>query len=159
MAEIRDVALPNTSDVYRPSDAIVENSNVMAYARSRGLSSYEELHQWTLDNNEQFWADMASELEWYQPWEKVLDDSNKPFFKWFTGAKTNIVHNAIDRHAASWRKNKLAMVWEGEDGTQRTFSYHALNREVSKMANVLKSVGVKKGDIVTIYLPASLNCR
>ncbi len=153
MAEIRDVALPNTSDVYRPSDAIVENSNVMAYARSRGLSSYEELHQWTLDNNEQFWADMASELEWYQPWEKVLDDSNKPFFKWFTGAKTNIVHNAIDRHAASWRKNKLAMVWEGEDGTQRTFSYHALNREVSKMANVLKSVGVKKGDIVTIYLP------
>lgn len=153
MAEIRDVALPNTSDVYRPSDAIVENSNVMAYARSRGFSSYEELYQWTLDNNEQFWADMASELEWFQPWEKVLDDSNKPFFKWFVGAKTNIVHNAIDRHAASWRKNKLAMVWEGEDGTQRTFSYHALNREVSKMANVLKSVGVKKGDIVTIYLP------
>jgi acetyl-CoA synthetase len=153
MAEIRDVALPNTSEVYRPSDAIVENSNVMAYARSRGFSSYEELYQWTLDNNEQFWADMASELEWFQPWEKVLDDSNKPFFKWFTGAKTNIVHNAIDRHAASWRKNKLAMVWEGEDGTQRTFSYHALNREVSKMANVLKSVGVKKGDIVTIYLP------
>ncbi len=153
MAEIRDVALPNTSDVYRPSDAIVENSNVMAYARSRGFSSYEELYQWTLDNNEQFWADMASELEWFQPWEKVLDDSNKPFFKWFVGGKTNIVHNAIDRHAASWRRNKLAMVWEGEDGTQRTFSYHALNREVSKMANVLKSVGVKKGDIVTIYLP------
>ncbi|MGQ9926854.1 MAG: acetate--CoA ligase [Chloroflexaceae bacterium] len=153
MAEIRDVALPNTSDVYRPSDAIVENSNVMAYARSRGFSSYEELYQWTLDNNEQFWADMASELEWFQPWEQVLDDSNRPFFKWFTGAKTNIVHNAIDRHAASWRRNKLAMVWEGEDGTQRTFSYHALNREVSKMANVLKSVGVKKGDIVTIYLP------
>ncbi|MCS6881563.1 MAG: acetate--CoA ligase [Oscillochloridaceae bacterium] len=153
MAEIRDVALPTTSDVYRPSDAIVENSNVMAYARSRGFSSYEELYQWTLDNTEQFWTDMASELEWFQPWEKVLDDSNKPFFKWFVGGKTNIVHNAIDRHAASWRKNKLALVWEGEDGTQRTFSYHALNREVSKMANVLKSVGVKKGDIVTIYLP------
>lgn len=153
MAEIRDVALPTTSDVYRPSDAIVENSNVMAYARSKGFSSYEELYQWTLDNTEQFWTDMASELEWFQPWEKVLDDSNKPFFKWFVGGKTNIVHNAIDRHAASWRKNKLAMVWEGEDGTQRTFSYHALNREVSKMANVLKSVGVKKGDIVTIYLP------
>ncbi|MFQ3662840.1 MAG: acetate--CoA ligase [Chloroflexaceae bacterium] len=153
MAEIRDVALPNTSDVYRPSDAIVENSNVMAYARSKGFSSYEELYQWTLDNPEQFWADMASELEWFQPWEKVLDESNKPFFKWFVGGKTNIVHNAIDRHASSWRKNKLAIVWEGEDGTQRTFSYHALNREVSKMANVLKSVGVKKGDIVTIYLP------
>ncbi len=153
MTEIRDVATPNTSDIYPPSEAIVENSNVMAYARSKGISSYDELYQWTLDNNEQFWADMASELEWYQPWDKVLDDSNKPFFKWFVGGKTNIVHNAIDRHAASWRKNKLALVWEGEDGTQRTFSYHALNREVSKMANVLKSVGVKKGDIVTIYLP------
>ncbi len=153
MTETRDVATPNTSDIYPPSEAIVENSNVMAYARSKGISNYDELYQWTLDNSEQFWADMASELEWFQPWDKVLDESNKPFFKWFVGGKTNIVHNALDRHAASWRKNKLALVWEGEDGTQRTFSYHALNREVSKMANVLKSVGVKKGDIVTIYLP------
>jgi acetyl-CoA synthetase len=152
MAETSDVA-HHTSDVYQPSESIVENSNVMAYARSKGLASYEELYQWTLDHNEEFWADMASELEWFERWDQVLDASNKPFFKWFTGGKTNIVHNAIDRHAKSWRKNKLAIVWEGEDGTQRTFSYHALNREVSKMANVLKSLGVKKGDIVTIYLP------
>ncbi|MBP1465176.1 acetate--CoA ligase [Candidatus Chloroploca sp. M-50] len=153
MTEPRDVATYHHDEVFTPDSSIVEQSNVMAYARSKGLSSYDELYQWTLDNNEQFWADMASELEWFEPWEKVLDDSDKPFFKWFTGAKTNIVHNALDRHARSWRKNKLAIVWEGEDGTQRTFSYHALNREVNKMANVLKSVGVKKGDIVTIYLP------
>ena len=153
MADVRDVASPSHSEVFTPAASIVENSNVMAYARSKGLSSYDELYQWTIDNSDQFWADMANELEWYEPWTKVLDDSNKPFFKWFIDAKTNIVHNAVDRHARSWRKNKLAMVWEGEDGTQRTFSYHALNREVSKMANVLKSVGVKKGDIVTIYLP------
>jgi acetyl-CoA synthetase len=143
----------NTSEVFRPSAEIVENSNVLAYARSKGLGSYEELYRWSLEHSEEFWSDMASELEWYEPWTQVLDDSNKPFFKWFVGGKTNIVHNALDRHARSWRKNKLAIVWEGEDGTQRTFSYHALNREVSKMANVLKSLGVKKGDIVTIYLP------
>jgi acetyl-CoA synthetase len=148
-----DTSASATSELYHPSQEIVENANVMAYARSKGISSYQELHAWTLENNEEFWADMANELEWFQTWDKVLDDSNKPFFKWFTGAKTNIVHNAIDRHVASWRRNKLALVWEGEDGSQRTYSYHALNRDVSKMANVLKSLGVKKGDIVTIYLP------
>ncbi|PDW03106.1 acetate--CoA ligase [Candidatus Viridilinea mediisalina] len=153
MSEPQEMTTPDHSELFHPSESIVENSNVMAYARSKGLSSYEALYQWTLDNNEEFWADMANELEWYEPWTKVLDDSQKPFFKWFVDGKTNIVHNAIDRHARSWRKNKLALVWEGEDGTQRTFSYHALNREVNKMANVLKSVGVKKGDIVTIYLP------
>ncbi len=153
MADVHDAVVPTHGEIYHPDPAIVENSNVMAYARSKGFSSYDELYQWSLEHNEEFWSDMAKELEWYEPWTKVLDDSNKPFFKWFVGAKTNIVHNAIDRHARSWRKNKLALVWEGEDGAQRTFSYHALNREVSKMANVLKSVGVKKGDIVTIYLP------
>lgn len=154
MSESTDAATPPlTGEVFYPHASIVENSNVMAYARAKGLSSYEELHQWTLDHGEEFWGDMARELEWHEPWTQLLDDSNKPFFKWFIGGKTNIVHNAIDRHARSWRKNKLAIIWEGEDGSQRTFSYHALNREVSKMANVLKSVGVKKGDIVTIYLP------
>ncbi len=152
MSETSDV-VHNTSEIFHPSEAMVANSNVMAYARAKGLSSYEELYAWSLEHSEEFWADMAGELEWYEPWTQVLDDSNPPFFKWFVGGKTNIVHNAIDRHAQSWRKNKLALVWEGEDGTQRTFSYHALNREVSKLANVLKSLGVKKGDIVTIYLP------
>ncbi|WP_420808806.1 acetate--CoA ligase [Candidatus Oscillochloris fontis] len=144
---------PNTSEIYHPNASIVEQSNVMAYARSKGIESYEELHKWTLEHNEEFWVDMANELEWYAPWEKVLDDSNKPFYKWFTGSKTNIVHNAIDRHLKTWRKNKLALIWEGEDGSHRTFSFFALNREVSKIANVLKSMGVKKGDIVTIYMP------
>jgi len=153
MTDTREVAAPSTSDVYTPDPAIVENSNVMAYARSKGFSSYEELYQWSLEHTEEFWSDMANELEWFEPWQQVLDDSNKPFFKWFVGAKTNIVHNAIDRHLKTWRKNKLALIWEAEDGAQRTFSYFALNREVSKLANVLKSMGVKKGDIVTIYLP------
>ncbi len=101
-----------------------------------------------------FWADRASELEWYRPWDKVLDDSNPPFFKWFTGAKTNIVHNCIDRHLSGPYKNKLALIWVGENGTDyQTFSYFSLNREVNKMANVLKAMGVGKSDRVTIYLP------
>ncbi len=153
MTESPDVAMPSTNDMYHPSDAMIEQANVTAYIRAKGFSSYDELYQWTIANPEEFWADMANELEWFAPWDKVLDDSNKPFFKWFTGAKTNIVHNAIDRHVKTWRKNKLALIWEAEDGTQRTFSFFALNREVSKIANVLKSMGVKKGDIVTIYMP------
>ena len=153
MTESPEVATHHTSEVYHPSAGMIENSNVMAYVHKKGFSSYEELYQWTLTNGEEFWAEMAGELEWYEPWDKVLDDSNPPFFKWFTGAKTNIVHNAIDRHLKSWRKNKLALIWEAEDGSQRTFSYFSLNREVTRLANVLKSMGVKKGDIVTIYLP------
>ena len=100
-----------------------------------------------------YWAERACELEWYKTWDKVLDDSQKPFYKWFVGARVNIVHNCLDRHVQTWRKNKLALIWEGEPGDQRSFSYHALNREVSKFANVLKAMGIRKGDRVTIYLP------
>ena len=100
-----------------------------------------------------FWAGRARELEWYRPWDTVLDESSKPFYKWFVGGKVNIVHNCLDRHVKTWRRNKLALIWEGEPGDQRSFSYHALDREVNKFANVLKAMGIRKGDRVTIYLP------
>ena len=100
-----------------------------------------------------YWAGRAKELEWYSPWDTVLDESNKPFYKWFVGGQVNIVNNCLDRHVKTWRRNKLALIWEGEPGDQRSFSYHALNREGSKFANVLKAMGIKKGDRVTIYLP------
>ncbi len=101
---------------------------------------------------EGFWADRASELHWFRKWEKVLDDSNKPFFKWFTGGITNIAYNCLDVHTKTARRNKLALIWEGEDGSSRTYSYYALHRETCKFANVLKSMGIKKGDRVTIYM-------
>ncbi len=101
---------------------------------------------------EKFWEEQANEFVWFSPWEKVLDDSKKPFYKWFVGATTNIVYNCLDRHVQSWRRNKLAIIWEGENGDQRTFSYHALSREVCMFANVLRSMGVRKGDRVTIYM-------
>jgi acetyl-CoA synthetase len=122
-------------------------------AASAHIQEYETLYQRSLQDPQSFWAERAQELEWFEPWEKVLDDSNPPFFKWFIGGKTNIVHNALDRHLKTYRKNKLALIWEGEPSDARSYSYFALNREVCKFANVLRSMGVKKGDIVTIYLP------
>jgi len=131
-------------DVYLPSPQAIANTYIPdweATARRAGkdLTGY--------------WAERAQELEWYRPWDRVLDESNKPFYKWFVGAQVNIINNCLDRHVKTWRRNKLALIWEGEPGDQRSFSYHALNREVSKFANVLKAMGIKKGDRVTIYLP------
>jgi acetyl-CoA synthetase len=131
-------------DVYYPPSDIVRDANV---------GEYDQLYKYSLEDPEAFWGERAGELEWFEPWDKVLDDSQAPFYKWFTGGKTNIVYNCLDRHAKTWRRNKLALIWEGEPGDVRTFSYHALCRETSKFANVLKSMGVKKGDIVTIYMP------
>ncbi|MCG8346211.1 MAG: acetate--CoA ligase [Chloroflexales bacterium] len=136
-----------------PSQEVVEHANVTAYMKAKGFNAFDELYAWSIQNPQEFWSDQAKELEWFEPWEEVLDESTAPFYKWFVGAKTNIVHNAIDRHARTWRRNKLALIWEGEDGSHRTYSYHTLDREVSKIASVLKSMGVQKGDIVTIYLP------
>jgi acetyl-CoA synthetase len=99
-----------------------------------------------------FWAEQAEGFEWFRKWDTVLDDSKKPFYKWFVGAQVNIAYNCLDRHVKSWRRNKLALIWEGENGDARTFSYHALHREVCMFANVLRSMGVKKGDRVTIYM-------
>jgi acetyl-CoA synthetase len=131
-------------ELYQPSPEVTAAANV---------KEYEALYQQSLRDPEGFWAERAGELEWYRKWDKVLDASDAPFFKWFVGGKTNIVANAIDRHLKTYRKNKLALIWVGEPGDVRTFSFFALNRNVSKFANVLKSMGVKKGDIVTIYLP------
>jgi acetyl-CoA synthetase len=131
-------------DVFHPSKEVVKQANV---------KDYEKLYQRSITDPEGFWGDEAKKLQWYKKWSKVFDDSERPFFKWFVGGKTNIVLNAIDRHLKTWRRNKQAIIWEGEPGDVRTMSYHALNREVSKFANVLKSMGVQKGEIVTIYMP------
>jgi acetyl-CoA synthetase len=133
-----------SNELYNPPAEVAAQANVQ---------EYDALYQRSLDDPAGFWAERAEELEWFEPWKTVVDDNKKPFFKWFVGGKTNIVHNALDRHLKTHRKNKVALIWEGEPGDTRSFSYFALNREVCKFANVLKSLGVKKGDIVTIYLP------
>jgi acetyl-CoA synthetase len=132
-----------TQELYSPLPEVVAAANA---------PSYEDLAQRASDDLEGFWAEQAKEFHWFKTWDQVLDRSDEPFFKWFVNGQTNIVHNCLDRHIATSRRNKLALIWEGEDGEVRTFSYHALNREVCKFANVLRSMGVKKGDRVTIYM-------
>jgi acetyl-CoA synthetase len=101
---------------------------------------------------EAFWAGFASELEWSEPWTQVLD-WKPPHAKWFVGGKLNACVNCVDRHARTWRRNKAAIIWEGEPGDRRTITYWELYREVSQFANVLRQLGIRKGDRVAIYLP------
>ena len=140
----KEIELNGTVPIFQPDKTVVKRARI---------KDYEKMYNDSVTNREEFWAKEARSLTWYRKWEKVLDDSEKPFFKWFVGGKTNVVANAIDRHLNSETKNKLALIWEGEPGDMRTFSYFALNREVSKFANVLKAMGANKGDIVTIYMP------
>ena len=101
---------------------------------------------------EAFWAGFAKELEWIKPWSKVLE-WNPPDAKWFVGGKLNVSANCLDRHVRTARRNKAAFIWEGEPGDRRTLTYFDLYRQVCQFANVLKSLGVKKGDRVALYLP------
>ncbi|HLQ64919.1 MAG TPA: acetate--CoA ligase [bacterium] len=101
---------------------------------------------------EGFWARAAEELHWFKKWDKVLD-WHLPYAKWFVGGQTNISYNCLDRHVAGGRRTKAAIIWEGEPGDQRVLTYGDLRREVSKFANVLKQLGVRRGDRVAIYLP------
>jgi acetyl-CoA synthetase len=100
---------------------------------------------------EGFWAEIARELHWFQPWDKVLE-WDCPWAKWFVGGKINLSYNCLDRHVQSWRKNKAAIIWEGEPGEVRTYTYQQLLAEVCKFSNVLKSLGIKSGDRVAIYM-------
>ena len=111
-----------------------------------------EIYEKAARDPEKFWAEQARELEWIEPWKKVLD-WDPPHAKWFTGGKINVAANCIDRHIGGPRRNKAALIWEGEPGDQRTLTYWDLYTEVSRFANVLKELGVQKGDRVAIYLP------
>ncbi len=122
-----------------------------AYIKS--IEQYQQLYDKAKADPASFWAELAeSELDWFQKWERVLD-WQPPFAKWFVNGKINISYNCLDRHLTTWRKNKAALIWEGEPGDSRTLTYAQLHREVCQMANVLKDLGVKKGDRVGIYLP------
>lgn len=134
-----------------PSQEILDSSHV---------KNYEEIYKESLQDTEAFWAEIAKELQWYKQWSKVLD-WKFPYARWFVGAQCNIVANALDRHLKSETKDKLALIWEGQpfgsaqgkDVEVRKYTFAQLNQEVCKFANGLKSLGLKKGDHVTIYLP------
>ncbi|MCK5548360.1 MAG: AMP-binding protein, partial [Thermoplasmata archaeon] len=138
--------------VFKPPKELVENSNVKKWMDAHGIKTYEELLEKSRDI-EWFWEEVSKELvEWFEPYDKVME-WDPPWAKWFIGAKYNIVHDALDRHVRTWRKNKVAYIFEGEPGEVRKLTYYELFKETNKLACALKSLGIGKGDIVGIYMP------
>ncbi|MBY0456817.1 MAG: acetate--CoA ligase [Gemmataceae bacterium] len=131
--------------LFPPAEAFVAQSHVNPAERER-------LAEWAKTDPDGFWSEHAKSLHWFKPWDAVLDWSNAPHAKWFVGGTTNASYNCLDRHLAT-RGNKAAIIWEGEPGDSRTLTYQHLHHEVCKFASALKSLGVGKGDRVTIYMP------
>jgi len=124
-------------------------------AHIKSLAEYKKLYERSIKDPDGFWGEQAQNLDWFKKWDKVLDYSfgDNLYIKWFQGGKLNLTVNCLDRHLKDGRKDKAAIIWEGEPGDSRTYTYQQLYTEVCKFANVLKKKGVKKGDRVTIYMP------
>jgi acetyl-CoA synthetase len=131
--------------VFSPPEAFSETAHI------KNIAQYERMYREASEDPEKFWGRIASELHWFKPWDKVLE-WDAPWAKWFSGGLINLSYNCLDRHVATWRKNKAALIWEGEPGEVRTLTYQQLLSEVCKFANVLKGLGVTKGDRVAIYM-------
>jgi acetyl-CoA synthetase len=123
-----------------------------AAAHIKSMAEYERLWQRSKDDPQGFWAEQAESLQWMRRWDKVLV-WNEPHAQWFVGGRLNVSANCLDRHLAGPRRNKAAIIWEGEPGDSRVFTYQMLHREVCKFANVLKKLGIQPGDRVTLYMP------
>jgi acetyl-CoA synthetase len=119
--------------------------------RRRANANDPGIYDRALSDPEEFWASEAKKLDWFAPWQKVLE-WNVPWAKWFVGGKLNVTYNCVDRHAHSARRNKAAIIWEGEPGDSRVLTYGMLEREVNRFANALRTLGVAKGDRVAIYM-------
>ncbi|MEX0736762.1 MAG: acetate--CoA ligase [Bacteroidota bacterium] len=132
--------------VFKPSAAFSRNAHISSFDK------YKSMYAASIKNPERFWARIAGELVWFKKWNTVLQ-WKLPFAKWFVGGKINVAYNCLDRHLGSWRKNKAAIIWEGEPGDSRTLTYQQLYTDVCKFSNVLKKLGVEKGDRVVIYMP------
>jgi len=120
-------------------------------AHLKSLAEYEALYKESIEQPEKFWGRAAEDLHWFKKWDKVLE-WNVPWAKWYVGGQINLSYNCLDRHVQTARKNKAALIWESEPGEVRTYTYQQLWKEVQKFANVLKSLGVRKGDRVAIYM-------
>ena len=147
MPEANIESILDEKRLFPPSSEFSQNAHI------KSLEDYQQLYEKAKSDPQGFWAEFAQqELHWFQKWDTVLD-WQPPFAKWFVNGKMNISYNCLDRHLTTWRKNKAALIWEGEPGDSRTLTYAQLHREVCKFANVLKQLGVSKGDTVGIYMP------
>ncbi len=133
-------------EVFRGPDWLIEQAN---------LKDFDAEYKRSIEDPEGFWGDWAQRYEWFKPWDKVME-WDYPNHKWFVSAETNITLNALDRHADGANRNKLALIWIGEDGSEHKVTYYELRRLVSKFATGLRSLGVKKGDRVVIYMPLTM---
>ncbi|RJS49840.1 MAG: acetate--CoA ligase [Methanobacterium sp.] len=145
-------ALLKEERIFKPDEELVSNSNIKQWMDMHGIKNYDELLEKSAANPEWFWDEMARDLVWFENYNEVLE-WKAPHASWFLDGKFNIAYNALDRHIKSGRKNKLAYIWESEKGEVRKFTYFELYREVNRLANALKKMGIKKGDRVSIYLP------
>ena len=138
--------------VFKPTKEFVNSTNVKQWMDKHNIKTIDDLYK-KADNWEWFWEEVSKDLvEWYTPPKKTVE-WEVPWVKWFVGAKYNIVHDAVDKHVKTWRKNKVAFIFEGEPGDVRKLTYNDLYIEVNKLANALRKMGIKKGDRVGIYLP------
>ncbi|HMK54414.1 MAG TPA: acetate--CoA ligase [Methanobacteriaceae archaeon] len=129
--------------VFEPSEEIKKRAHVKDWEKE--LEKGKDL--------EKYWGEKAEQFDWFKKWDQVLDDSNKPFYKWFTGGKINLAYNAVDRWIETEKRNQIAILYINERGQERKITYYELYLEVNKLANALKNLGVKKGDTVSMYLP------
>jgi acetyl-CoA synthetase len=146
-------AASDITSILKESRTFPPSAEFAAEAHVKSMAEYEKLYQHGLDDPEGFWAEQAKRLlRWLKPWNKTLI-WNEPFAQWFVGGEINASDNCLDRHLAGPRRNKAAIVWEGEPGDTRVLTYQQLHHETCKFANVLKGLGLKSGDRVTIYMP------
>ena len=136
----------NESRVFPPP------ADFAADAEIKSFDEYERIYAEAAADPSAFWEKQAQKLDWFEKWTTVLE-WNEPFAKWFVGGKLNVAHNCLDRHLGTWRRNKAAIIWEGETGEIKTITYLQLHQEVSRFANVLKKLGVESGDRVALYMP------
>ncbi|MGB9176411.1 MAG: acetyl-coenzyme A synthetase N-terminal domain-containing protein, partial [Methanoregula sp.] len=122
------------------------------YKKKAWMSDYQKTYTEFLKNPDGFWEKKAKELDWIKLWDKILE-WDYPYAKWFTNARLNITANCLDRHVSDSRRNKVALIWRGEEGRERIFTYQKLLSQVARFANALKKIGIKKGDCVCIYMP------
>ena len=152
MAEEDISVLLDEKRVFNPPEEFVNQTHVKQWMDEHGIKDLDGLYK-KAEDWEWFWGEIAKEVvEWYKPYDTVVEWS-PPWVKWFVGAQYNIVHDALDRHVQSWRKNKVAYIFEGEPGDVRKLTYNDLYIEVNKLANALKKLGVQRGDRVGIYMP------
>ena len=144
---------------FHPSKELVDNSNIMAFMKKHGIADLDALLKRAEDLN-WYWGEQAKELEWFKPYTKILDDSDAPFFKWFADGKFNIVHNCLDRHIKAGMGDRVAYIYEPEPTDQKVerWTYAMLYKEVNKLANAMKKLGIVKGDRVMVFMPMIPQC-